>query len=745
MTHPPLVLPAHDEDAAPVLGSAASGLRFEPVFDIPAGGASFDEMREPFAVLSDVVGRYSKVLLARVVMGKDSTIQYLAWKMQRSDYYAAKATDLLTNLEIEARWEQEYRNLAQFRNTNEEVVTLSELGQNPDAAAPESEGVLISKPITFCKHTRRYFHPFCPECLSYLRDCKDEALLAHHGLPSYARSSARYLYCPECSAKASGREATFYSYALTPEELPGSRARVVRRSAMFREWRRVLSANEERKLAPEREKRATQIFPCFTCAQREACYNDKEKTGGMPAVEELLYPVSFYEFRALPLQLLHVHYDDFCDLLGGADWDDFKRDFRNRGVSSGQAFVMSKLVEPVLSATHQFIYEEDRSGLLPIEILRLKMIAFTQLCHGVRALHRRCRRPHLDLTPASVMANIIPTGRDLPARWSFQIKIFDLAATAPFVPLPEFAETFAGIFVPPHNYNQLYTSPTIKDTPFGLWEHLHVTIRETATREENETQRVEIEIDLFSDQMRMAEISAHDLLRVVLNAPAHGLGHLEVWGRKTGEMPRGVRMRGVLATPDPQTLAALAKIANQSFPNGRVAHYKTYFTPCDVHSLGMLLLRTLLVNDKNDLSRVAKIVERVVQRLTLDLKPEGEVPDHRVIERLQPLLRENEEFFSKNALLYKHEHRERRRNAVPEELWQDILIFAFRLLTHVPGFSICAHHGDYDWDKPEANLERVLQFVQNINHAIHAEIFGSQERNREIWEVCDEVLNKFPF
>lgn len=745
MTHNPNAAPVHGESVAPILGSAASGLRFEPVFDIPAGGESFDEMREPFAVLSDVVGRYSKVLLARVVMGRDSTIQYLAWKMQRSDYYAAKATDLLTNLEIEARWEQEYRNLTQFRNTNEEVVTLSELGQNFEAPSSSGDGVLISKPITFCKHTRSYFHPFCPECLAYLRDCKDEALLANHGLPSYARSSVRYLYCPQCGANASGREVVFYSYALTPEELPGSRVRVVRRSALFHEWRRVFIAGEEHKLSPESEERASQIFPCFTCARREACYGLQEKKHGVSALEELLYPVSFYEFRALPLQLLHIHYDDFCDLLGGANWDDFKRDFRNRGVSSGQAFVMSKLVEPALSATHQFIYEEDRSGLLPIEILRLKMIAFTQLCHGVRALHRRCRQPHLDLTPASVMANIIPPGRDLPARWSFQVKIFDLAATAPFVPLPELAEACAGIFAPPHNYNQLYTSPTIKDTPFGLWEHLHLTIREAAAREEGEAQRTEIEIDLFSDQMRMAEISTHDLLRVVLNAPAHGLGHVEVWGRKIGELPRGVRMRGVLASRDPQTLAALGKIANQSFPNARVAHYKTYFTPCDVYSLGMLLLRTLLVNDQNDLSRVAKIVERVVQRLALDLKPEAEVPEHRVIERLLPLLRENEEVFSKNALLYKREHRELRRNAVPEELWQDILIFAFRLLTHVPGFSICAHHGDYEWDRPEANLERVLQFVQNINQAIHAEIFGSQERNREIGEVCDEVLNKFPF
>ena len=37
----------------------------------------------------------------------------------------------------------------------------------------------------------------------------------------------------------------------------------------------------------------------------------------------------------------------------------------------------------------------------------------------------------------------------------------------------------------------------------------------------------------------------------------------------------------------------------------------------------------------------------------------------------------------------------------------------------------------------------MLQVLEDINTAIHDEIFGSQERNDEIWKVCEEVRDEF--
>lgn len=728
----------NSDELTPVLGSATGGLRFEPVLTIPSTGRSFEELDEPFAILSDV-GTYSRVLLARVAMGENSTVKYFALKIQRSDYSRTKAADTLTNPQIQQRWEQERRNLAEFIDRGEEIVELSELGA---AFHSFDETVATSlKPITFCKRMKYFFHPICPNCLSFLRDCTDESLLASYGLPSYQETNSRYLHCPQCSKSATVAEVVFYSYSKTAEEPPGVKVKILRRSELYRAWSRIFAL--EKKSTKLLEIDGGRHFPCFNCEHHETCYPSKNDGKQPVPAEHLLNPISFYEFQALPLQLLHIHYDDFSDLLGGATWEEFKQVYRNRGATAGQTFIFSRL-DPILSSAHQFIFQHDRSGLFALEILRLKMVAFTQLCHGVRAIHRHCRQPHLDLVPASVMAFIMPSGRDLPARWNFQIKILDLAATTPFAPIPGLSDLFAGIFLPPHNYNRFYTSPIIKDMPFGHWEHLNATINKVEADENNGQPRIMLEVDLASNTALFAEFSNRDLLQIVLSSAAHGIEPVDLWARKIADGPHGgISVRGVAPAINDRAKTALEKSLGQTLPNCKVAYYKSYYTPCDVYSLGMTLFRTLLVNDRVDLPQVAKAIDRVIQRVSLDLEIKNETTVELFIERLQRCFKSNPEVFSKNAVLYRHDHRAGMRNAIPDELWQSLLIFGFRLITNMPGFSICSAHGDYDLENSAAVMERVLLLLQNLNTAIHAEIFGSQERNREMWEVCDEALAEF--
>ena len=732
----------HQEDALPVLGSAASGLRFELVLASHATDQAFEESPEPFAVLSQV-GRYSKIFLARVVMGKDSTVEQMAWKIQRSDYDGL--TEGLKNPEVHERWEQECRNLSEFIHTeHKEIVGLFEFNSAPEVAKSEADRVFVSKPITFCKRIKRYFYPICPDCLGWLRDCTNEALLAGHGLARYEQSSARYLYCPKCSQR--GAESTFYSSARIEGELPGPQARVLRGSQLYRAWRQIFAAREKSTPAAELEPRAEMVFPCYSCEHHTTCYPaDAPADQAIPA-EQLLYPVSYYEFRALPLQLLHIHYDDFCDLLGGQHWEDFKQVCSDRGTTSGQTQVLNHF-ELNFSSARQFIFEGDRSGLFPLEILRLKLIAFTQLCHGVRSLHGKCHQPHLELTPASAMAVIMPSGRDLPARWNFQIKLIDLAATTPFIPLPALQQFFTGIFTPPYDYDRLYTSPIIQSRPFGKGENMNVRLKNLQLEGEGkEAQRhVVVDLELISDGSVMKKINGRDLLQVVLNSPALGLENLELWCRKNADSSSGrLGVQGVIPNPAQQTLAALKRNLNGVIPRSRVTCYTSFFTPCDVFSLGMMLFRTLLVNDNVKLGQVVEAVQRLhIQHIALLEGQNSEINPESLAEALTRSMQQNDEIFSKDAVIYRHDDRRDRRNNIPDQLWYNILVFAFKLITSVPGFSICAHHGDYNPDNPGATMDKALEVLKALNTAVHDEIFGSQERNDEIWKVCEEMRDEF--
>ncbi len=56
-------------------------------------------------------------------------------------------------------------------------------------------------------------------------------------------------------------------------------------------------------------------LPCAGCEQLSSCYPADGAAGGL--VTRRLTPLSFYEYRCLALERLHVHYDDFAALLGG--------------------------------------------------------------------------------------------------------------------------------------------------------------------------------------------------------------------------------------------------------------------------------------------------------------------------------------------------------------------------------------------------------------------------------------------
>jgi hypothetical protein len=79
---------------------------------------------------------------------------------------------------------------------------------------------------------------------------------------------------------------------------------------------------------------------------------------------------------------------------------------------------------------------------------------------------------------------------------------------------------------------------------------------------------------------------------------------------------------------------------------------------------------------------------------------------------------------------------------IPERLWSDLLLLAFRLSSGIPGFSYAAHAADFDPAKPEGLMDRVLHDAEALHRRVHAELFAREERDREIARACDEVLGE---
>ncbi len=175
-----------------------------------------------------------------------------------------------------------------------------------------------------------------------------------------------------------------------------------------------------------------------------------------------------------------------------------------------------------------------------------------------------------------------------------------------------------------------------------------------------------------------------------------------------------------------------------------VAIYPRFQVPCDLYGLGMLLFRTLLVNDATDILAVDDAVQRVLKKLALWLEGKKSPAAAKVAGELMPIVEREKEVFSTTALLHLQEDRDERPRVLPLRLWSDILLFGFKLLTSVPGFSFATGHADCPPGHPESVLDQVLTELAGLENRVRVELFSKSDRDREIFDVCAELLDELP-
>jgi hypothetical protein len=252
--------------------------------------------------------------------------------------------------------------------------------------------------------------------------------------------------------------------------------------------------------------------------------------------------------------------------------------------------------------------------------------------------------------------------------------------------------------------------------------------------------RALVEVHLISEGLRSAGYSTADVFRVTLVLPDEPASLVGLWADRAEATSRGLIVRGTTDPLTPSCGERFKRAGQTVFSNTKVVAHPSFHAPCDVYSLGMMLFRTLLVNDAQDMERVAAAVSRVASRLEPMVQGQGQGGRAVLVARLRRRLEDEDSLFASDAVLYRKEDRTvESRRVVPYYLWYDALLLGFRMVSGVAEFSVCRDHGDYDRQVPHAPLERVVDAAEDIDARIRLELFGSPRRNREILEACDAV------
>jgi hypothetical protein len=688
----------------PAAANAPFGLHV--VLDAPDPGGA----RSPWVRLSGA-DDFARVYLA-AVKGDDSTLLELCALKLMPDAWPDGATPAafgVTNRDLEDRWERESARLVELRALSPHFPRLVRI----DASAGETARRL--PPLLYSHPGRSFFVPPCPRCRNPLSLCRDEAWLAGAGLPSYASTLERFVWCELC-ARGPGASPV---YTTSRIGAPGAAVRSATDllDDLGHALREVWTEEEATALVGTQTAKAVRSLPAAAASGA--------------SVRDLFTPLTFYGSPFLLTVAAPFDLEALADALGGRPWEELPV----RSPGAGGAFPprWAWLVRAPVP-TRRLLFPAESSGLDAVEIFFLKLTAFRQVLEGLIDYYRATGRPHLDLHPRHLLFELSGAGDGLPVFWTLQARIHGLAAAAVSLPAPGSPT----VVLPGEGLSVPYAAPEVQEFRLAGYrpgEFILTDIDEEGTAARRFRLRGRL-----SDQYGLYPApQPRDAIFLSLPDPTLGFGFTGLAVRAT---PGNIRSDEAVFASDlveleEGGLRRLRLALGMKLPGARYRVFPDFGTPTDLYALGVSLLRLLLRNDEQDLAAVLRAADR------LSREAAAWAPEARrdvTFAALLKLAPDAAPAFSKTQILWgKDDRRGSRPNAVPDGLWERALLLALRLVTRVTGFSVAAGPADFDPLFREEKLERILPEIVGILAELQSLLFERQPLHLEIQQVLAEI------
>lgn len=691
---------------------------------------------ETFIVLSDG-GRNSRVYLGRITSGQPSSDRYVAIKLQTPRPPVDQPEDsggLLTHTVRERRWLRELDHYRALSGSEQGFTPLHFIERAPERSG-QADRPRPWPPLLYCNQRRIFFQPLSATGQP-LSTCRKDDMLASVGLAPFSESSESYLcnmadadagaapifYQPTREGQPIHPAAQTFEACLAAQKqipgLPGAAAPSLASSEEILQFARLAGS-----------------FGCLSCPERETCY-----PSGPYA--QRLEPFAFEDSNALVMDLNRYHYDEFCDILGKINWKEFQARHLGAGASAGQELRLRD-AEALLATGQQYLFDSDSGGLDALEIFKLKWSLFTQTCKAVGEYHRRCGVAHLRIEPRHVMVQAEAQGEFLPTLWQFRARLISLGS-APLETRPEEGEK-EEILALPMNSNPIYDAEIIRNSSFGVIQRGGFILKSVeAAKEEG---KFVVKAEIQHDGIGMPWMSGKDRIKVILRnivGLPPNLAFMSLLDPDHAFSQTSLNVRSQPISLKPPQVEGLKRIANVKIHNAGFVLYPLFHVPCDLFSLGMLLFRTLIVNDKQGIGDVSLAIEQLKQEIgALSTLEWEEGQEHEFLGALlEGQRRQNlAEVFDRSQIFFDANDRYKDRpSAIPKSLWAEAILAGLRLVSHREGFSICLNHGDYDPRYPASKLEEAAREFEEILRKIDAELLGLSRRNAEVRAALDAVF-----
>jgi hypothetical protein len=673
-------------------------------------GPGQDGGRSPWVRLSEA-DDFARVYLAAVKGDEGTFLELCALKVMPDAWPdgATPATLGVTNRDLEERWERENARLLELRPLSPHFPRLVRADERPGETARRLPPLVYSRP------GRSFFVPPCPRCRHPLSLCRDEAWLGAAGLPAFATTLERFVWCERCGRGTD--PPTVYSTSPVAAAGAAVRSATDLLDDLGRALREVWTEEDAAALVGMETAKAVRALPQGSAAGA--------------GIGDLLTPLTFYGSPFLLTVASPLDLEALADTLGGRPWEDPPVP----GPGAGGAFPprWAWLARPPAPA-RRLLFPAESSGFDAVEILFLKLAAFRQILEGLIDYYRSTGRPHLDLHPRHLLFELSGAGDGLPVLWTFQVRIHGLAAAA--LPLP--APGSPTVLLPGEGLTVPYAAPEIQEFRLAGYrpgEFVFTDLDEEGTA----ARRFRLRGRLSDPYGLYPAPRPRDTIFVSLPDPTLGFGFAGLAVRATpGEIRADeTAFASDLLDLEESGLRRLRLALGTRLPGARYRVFPDFGTPTDLYALGVSLLRLLLRNDEQDLAAVLKAADRLGREIA------GAPQEARRDVSLTALFKRAPDAapaFSRTQVFWgRDDRRAHRPNAIPDALWDRALLLALRLVTRVAGFSVAAGPADFDPLFREEKLERILPELVGILSELQSLLFERQPLHLEIQQILAEI------
>ena len=425
--------------------------------------------------------------------------------------------------------------------------------------------------------------------------------------------------------------------------------------------------------------------------------------------------------RMMARKCAPLGFEEHLEVLAGAPWKGleqgekvFKLDGVYRTLQNAEAMQQGR--------GHLFTAKRGSAGRL-VEALHLRLDLLAQAFRLVRNFTREEQLPFLNLTAASFRVALTEIGPTLPAFWTAKVA---LAIPGAALALPIEASEARYFIAPGVNAMSVYRPQS--ETRI-LNSTGSVRIRKVTFTGEG---AVVIEGTITSRERITA--SRNDLLSIRLHL-AHG--RVDLYGNIAEGMARDELRFRTLPLKLPASLhPAIRSAEGVHFPQAPIGALPLVSSPCDLYALGVLGVRSLLVNDENPLAIAVDELLSLAQAVSGDERP--------LAERMHELAGSDPRWAAtlgpQHLLTPDTVSSEEALACIPGTLWWEVLAALVGCFPgSVPG-AVCADLGDAPPLALEAIYTTPLETFDRLLHHSRSLLFGDRKYDAEIGSVIRAAL-----